>query len=109
MCLCMWMARRSRKVVVFALYCFRVFCFKQERAYERSISDWSSDVCSSDLGEAADRRREDGGQAGGGARDASRTARFLRHAARNAAGRLPQFGGERPRQAGAAADRKSVV
>src|SRR3546814_18443924 len=28
--------------------CF-VFCFKQETAYEMRISDWSSDVCSSDL------------------------------------------------------------
>src|SRR3546814_5064799 len=25
------------------------FCFKQETAYEVRISDWSSDVCSSDL------------------------------------------------------------
>src|SRR3546814_9140524 len=25
------------------------FCFKQETAYEMRISDWSSDVCSSDL------------------------------------------------------------
>src|SRR3546814_13553095 len=33
--------------------------FKQKTAYERRISDWSSDVCSSDLGEAsaAGRRR----------------------------------------------------
>src|SRR3546814_459291 len=29
-----------------------VFCFfKQKTAYEMRISDWSSDVCSSDLGE----------------------------------------------------------
>src|SRR3546814_1071922 len=28
------------------LYCF---CFKQKTAYEMRISDWSSDVCSSDL------------------------------------------------------------
>src|SRR3546814_15214498 len=26
-----------------------VFCFKQKRAYEMRMSDWSSDVCSSDL------------------------------------------------------------
>src|SRR3546814_1939338 len=25
------------------------FCFKRKTAYERRISDWSSDVCSSDL------------------------------------------------------------
>src|SRR3546814_11287905 len=30
-----------------------VFSFKQKTAYEMRISDWSSDVCSSDLGEAA--------------------------------------------------------
>src|SRR3546814_8748306 len=33
------------------LYCkfSLVFCFKQKTAYEMRISDWSSDVCSSDL------------------------------------------------------------
>src|SRR3546814_10275046 len=31
-------------------YCFSViFFFKQKTAYEMRISDWSSDVCSSDL------------------------------------------------------------
>src|SRR3546814_4411316 len=36
-------------VVVYHLYvCF--FFFKQKTAYEMRISDWSSDVCSSDLG-----------------------------------------------------------
>src|SRR3546814_2144339 len=29
---------------------FFFFCFKQKTAYEMRISDWSSDVCSSDLG-----------------------------------------------------------
>src|SRR3546814_1570812 len=28
------------------------FCFKQKTAYEMRISDWSSDVCSSDLSKA---------------------------------------------------------
>src|SRR3546814_1937644 len=32
---------------VLLVCCF--FCFKQETAYEMRISDWSSDVCSSDL------------------------------------------------------------
>src|SRR3546814_448365 len=32
---------------------FIVFFFKQKTAYEMRISDWSSDVCSSDLGTAA--------------------------------------------------------
>src|SRR3546814_2033488 len=30
-----------------------VFCFKQKTAYEMRISDWSSDVCSSDLADTA--------------------------------------------------------
>src|SRR3546814_4564833 len=37
------------------------FFFKQKTAYEMRISDWSSDVCSSDLG--ADRLTEDVGPA----------------------------------------------
>src|SRR3546814_6833112 len=35
------------------LYCF-FFFFKQKTAYEMRISDWSSDVCSSDLDEAGE-------------------------------------------------------
>src|SRR3546814_1567782 len=30
-------------------YLYYIFCFKQKTAYEMRISDWSSDVCSSDL------------------------------------------------------------
>src|SRR3546814_2000552 len=37
-------------VVMFFVCCF--FFFKQKTAYEMRISDWSSDVCSSDLHEA---------------------------------------------------------
>src|SRR3546814_5849903 len=33
--------------MVFSLFFF--FCFKQKTAYEMRISDWSSDVCASDL------------------------------------------------------------
>src|SRR3546814_4559840 len=36
--------------VKIALAVFLIFCFKQNTAYEMRISDWSSDVCSSDLG-----------------------------------------------------------
>src|SRR3546814_15763273 len=36
--------------VVFRSACELVFFFKQKTAYELRISDWSSDVCSSDLG-----------------------------------------------------------
>src|SRR3546814_10640730 len=42
------MSRMSDIVVVCACIC--VFFFKQKTAYELRISDWSSDVCSSDLG-----------------------------------------------------------
>src|SRR3546814_9290481 len=38
-------------MVVFVLFIsMYVFFFKQKTAYEMRISDWSSDVCSSDLG-----------------------------------------------------------
>src|SRR3546814_9973007 len=44
------------------------FFFKQKTAYEMRISDWSSDVCSSDLclDEAVEPRRLARGDAGGG-------------------------------------------
>src|SRR3546814_1045875 len=42
-------------------YLFLLFCFfKQKTAYEMRISDWSSDVCSSDLEVFFERRRPDG-------------------------------------------------
>src|SRR3546814_7410219 len=34
-----------------------IFCFKQKTAYDMRISDWSSDVCSSDLGKWAEQVR----------------------------------------------------
>src|SRR3546814_6796744 len=34
-------------VLRYVVFC----CFKQKTAYEMRISDWSSDVCSSDLGD----------------------------------------------------------
>src|SRR3546814_2899211 len=37
------MSKRNRYIMI------RVFVFKQKTAYEMRISDWSSDVCSSDL------------------------------------------------------------
>src|SRR3546814_2424708 len=39
-------------------FCFIFFFFKQKTAYEMLISDWSSDVCSSDL-DRFQRRRFD--------------------------------------------------
>src|SRR3546814_1663237 len=38
-----------RCVVLCVLFPFFFFFFKQKTAYEMRISDWSSDVCSSDL------------------------------------------------------------
>src|SRR3546814_1966217 len=34
-------------------------CFKQKTAYEMRISDWSSDVCSSDLAEELKKKEEE--------------------------------------------------
>src|SRR3546814_8917209 len=36
-------------ILLFDLVFFVIFFFKQKTAYEMRISDWSSDVCSSDL------------------------------------------------------------
>src|SRR3546814_6941095 len=36
-------------ISVVIVWFFIFFCFKQKTAYEMRISDWSSDVCSSDL------------------------------------------------------------
>src|SRR3546814_16616640 len=41
-------------VVLLVLFVFLFFFFKQKTAYEMRISDWSSDVCSSDLDRLAD-------------------------------------------------------
>src|SRR3546814_2238676 len=38
--------------VFIAVFMLFVFFFKQKTAYEMRISDWSSDVCSSDLSKA---------------------------------------------------------
>src|SRR3546814_5696258 len=37
-------------IIFFSIFCYFFFFFKQKTAYEMRISDWSSDVCSSDLG-----------------------------------------------------------
>src|SRR3546814_6716728 len=39
----------KRCFILFLLRFFFMFFFKQKTAYEMRISDWSSDVCSSDL------------------------------------------------------------
>src|SRR3546814_2008835 len=40
---------RCRLLVLLLYHFFFFFFFKQKTAYEMRISDWSSDVCSSDL------------------------------------------------------------
>src|SRR3546814_16599749 len=39
-------------IFIYVLFCTIFFFFKQKTAYEMRISDWSSDVCSSDLDHA---------------------------------------------------------
>src|SRR3546814_20392681 len=56
------------------LLCF-FFFFKQKTAYEMRISDWSSDVCSSDLRCSGQRSSDCGNCAGGSPRGSRRTDR----------------------------------
>src|SRR3546814_2037092 len=75
------------------------FFFKQKTAYELRISDWSSDVCSSDLVARAALLRAAGGEAGvpahrpGAGPGGVAMARKKRR--RAAAGRMPQRSEER--------------
>src|SRR3546814_11973157 len=50
---------------MYDLYCVGVFFCKQKTAYELRISNWSSDVCSSDLRDRGQRRVQFGEFAGG--------------------------------------------
>src|SRR3546814_115480 len=43
-------------LMLFYRFCYCFFFFKQKTAYEMRISDWSSDVCSSDLDHRLARR-----------------------------------------------------
>src|SRR3546814_8200487 len=47
-CLSCWLFCECMRCVLLFSICF-FFFFKQKTAYEMRISDWSSDVCSSDL------------------------------------------------------------
>src|SRR3546814_147408 len=67
----------------FLCACF-FFFFKQRTAYEMRISDWSSDVCSSDLRR---RRRPPGGPGAAGSQ------RPVHHAALHSRQRQPSAGG----------------
>src|SRR3546814_8412114 len=51
-CCILWTVSSSFRIcclICACSLCFFVFFFKQKTAYEMRISDWSSDVCSSDL------------------------------------------------------------
>src|SRR3546814_9016503 len=76
------------------MLCSFFFFFKQKTAYEMRISDWSSDVCSSDL-----RAYPSAACAHGGIRHADPRRRQVRRA-----GGVPPGRGRQPQ-----ADRKSVV
>src|SRR3546814_5028914 len=43
----MWV--NTTKYAMYVIVVYKFFFFKQKTAYEMRISDWSSDVCSSDL------------------------------------------------------------
>src|SRR3546814_18545260 len=64
------------------------FFFKQKTAYEMRISDWSSDVCSSDLPARSDRHRH--------AHRPARPRPLAGAAARRCAGRPPSQGRTEP-------------
>src|SRR3546814_7931408 len=79
-------------------YILCIFFFKQKTAYEMRISDWSSDVCSSDLGQLC----RHGGR--GGAGRGNEGSRRSGHRPVSGGGTLwPAAGGGEYR------DRKSVV
>src|SRR3546814_10738775 len=50
MLLCFLCSASCFVLILVVFIFFFVFFFKQKTAYEMRISDWSSDVCSSDLG-----------------------------------------------------------
>src|SRR3546814_15841078 len=90
----------------FYLYLFFFFFFKQKTAYEMRISDWSSDVCSSDLARQPARRQAEGELRPG---PAGRS-----HRPQGAQGRLALVRGQLlpalpPGGAASGEDRKSVV
>src|SRR3546814_10149776 len=79
-------------IVIHVVYVF-CFFFKQKTAYEMRISDWSSDVCSSDLvpsGGQVGVPRQPAVQGGPAIRD--RAGRGRRRQAERAAGRAPGSG-----------------
>src|SRR3546814_6664459 len=58
-------------VCFLCFHAFVLFFFKQKTAYDMRISDWSSDVCSSDLGDSMLNRQEMGPRLRGDTRRSS--------------------------------------
>src|SRR3546814_19249793 len=77
---------------------FDVFFFKQKTAYEMRISDWSSDVCSSDLGRTLPCRAK----AMSSARTPCKTERERPSAKGDSASASAQFATQKSRQPAAA-------
>src|SRR3546814_6624009 len=92
--------------LLLVLFVFFFFFFKQKTAYELRISDWSSDVCSSDLihrlqqraGRARQDRRRRGCRRGIGRHHGREGRRACRRA--RAAGEYAWLGREVPRNDG---------
>src|SRR3546814_395405 len=78
-----------------------VFFFKQKTAYELRISDWSSDVCSSDL-------LDDGGRIRDGARKIVETILSVCFLARQLAGAGRRAGEQADEAAGVAGEQRQI-
>src|SRR3546814_1162995 len=61
MCVMLFSVSRIQQYGICGCFC-GCFFFKQKTAYELRISDWSSDVCSSDLGARRGSRRAGAGR-----------------------------------------------
>src|SRR3546814_12088582 len=87
-----------------------IFFFKQKTAYEMRISDWSSDVCSSDLPSSAEASACPSSARTKWSRPVSRQALTRRPGSDPPPATIPILGAMlRARLANGAADRKSVV
>src|SRR5437762_5393511 len=104
---CYWMWSGSRSCLSTGYVSILFFFFSSRRRHTRYIGDWSSDVCSSDLGESrqrADRREYVSGQANPNSDRPLRRRRVAKAAASAA-----NYGVRRRcRDGGGARDRKST-
>src|SRR3546814_3609402 len=92
---------------------FAVFFFKQKTAYEMRISDWSSDVCSSDLAEETgqamgDQHGADMDAVVEGDEQGRRRDIAVVRLQQQAAGKDDEAGGDEPEQIGRASCRARV-